>query len=498
MSQNETDQKYQQLIRDCDQLIKSGKINQVIGIISDLIVSQVPRSARQGLAKCCRRTGLIATGLRLLHPIIRSHKILEEPVTANEVCEYSALLARNGSVYEALELLKTVDSKTAPEALLYLGQCHILNWDYAEAVEYFEKFLISTGDEYSKLIARVNLISGYIVLFRLEEATRTLGNTIELAKEAGATRLLANCFELWGQVYFWQNDFLNARLMLTKASEIFNNAQSLDQLLILKTESIMNALEENSVTPLVEFRKLAVQRKNWESVREADLFMLKVAPNQKQLDHLIFGTPRSAYRRRIEKLVGALPNENYTLGSDKGLQLNLQTGLVTGVENLPIGKKVHQVISTLNRDFYAPINLGTLFYELYPNEYFDIDSSPFRIRQAILRTRQWLQQNNIPALIQQRKGAYSFFINGEFGIKFQLNQQAVNPTEVRWQQLKEKVASGAQFTSEDICSKLGWSRTTFRRLADWACENQALKRSGVGKATTYQIVELKTYQKKAA
>lgn len=469
-------------------MIKSGNVNQAMNLISDLVISQVPRSARHGLAKCCRRIGLIGTGLRLLHPIIRGHKILDEPALANEVCEYGALLARNGSVHEALELLKNVDSISAPDALLYQGQCHILNWDYSQAVEYFERFLTSSGDEYSKIIARVNLISGYIVLSRLKEATETLKETFKLAQQAGATRLLANCYELWGQVYFWQNDFSNARRMLKRASEIFNNAQSFDQLLILKTESIMAALEENSLAPLSQFRSLAMQRRYWEGMREADLFMLQVAPNQSQLDHLIFGTPRVAYRHRIENLVGASANQSYVLGSHSGPQLNLQTGLVSGVKSLPLGKQIHQVISTLNRDFYAPINMGTLFYELYPNEYFDIDSSPFRIRQAILRTRQWLDHNKIPAAIKQSQGAYRFLITGEFGVRLQLDCQSVNPTIVRWQQLKERLSPGIPFTSEQICHQMGWSRTTFRRLADWACENQHLRRSGVGKATTYQIV----------
>lgn len=488
MSRPEADLKYQELIAACDLMIKSGKMDQAIATISDLVVSQVPRSARQGLAKCCRRSGLIGVGLRLLHPVIRGEKIFDEPAYPTEICEYAALLARNGSIQEALQLLKDVDVRAAPEALLYQGQCHILSWEYAEAVEFFERFLASSGDEYSKLVARVNLISGYIVLFRLDEATAVLEETVAFAEKTGATRLLANCYELWGQVYFWQKDFSAARRMLHQATEIFSHAQSFDLLLIRKTEAIMAAIEENSIVPLKQFRKLAIERKNWESVREADLFILKVAPNQRQLDHLIFGTARIPYRRRIEALVEASPSRSYVLGSDDGPQLNLQTGLLQGGTTLPIGKKIHQVISTLNQDFYSPINIGTLFYELYPDEYFNIDSSPFRVRQAILRTRQWLADAGLPASVQQSHGAYRFQITGEFGIRIELDQSTINPTEVRWRQLKESFAPNVAYTSEQICLHLNWSRSTFRRLADWACANGHLQRFGTGKATTYQIV----------
>lgn len=488
------DQKYFALITECDALIKSGKISQVAAIISDLVIAQVPRSARQGLAKCCRRIGLIGPGLRLLHPLVRAQKILQDPANASEICEYSALLARNGSVHEALELLSSVDIVTAPEALLYRGQCHILNWDYAEAVECFEQFLVSSGEEYSKLIARVNLISGYIVLFRLDEAHATLNETLELAAKAGAARLMANCCELQGQVYFWQNDFANARRFLKQASDIFNNAQSFDQLLIHKTESLMLALEQKSTEPLNKFRALAAERKHWESVREADLFTLKVAPNQNQLDHLVFGTPRAAYRRRIEKMANANASETYTFGSKLGPQLTLPTGLVTDMSGLPLGKKTHQVISTLCKDFYAPINIGTLFFELYPNEYFDIDSSPFRLRQTILRMRQWLEENQLPAKIEQNNGAYRLVITGDFGIKLRLDQAAINATIARWQQLKERVQPGVIFKAEQICAEMGWSRSTFRRLADWACETQELRRSGTGKATTYTLGDARSLE----
>lgn len=487
MARTQQEDKYLALVAECDVLIKAGRINQVSKLISDLVIAQVPRIARQGLAKCCRRIGLIGIGLRLLHPVIRSQKILDEPVSAQEICEYSALLARNGSVFEALELLKSVDTTLAPEAFLYLGQCHILNWEYAEAVHYFEKFLSSNGDEYSKLVARVNLISGLIVLFKFDEAAVILSETIALAEKSGAARLKANCLELWGQVHFWRKDFPEARKMLSAAAAIFSNVQSTDQFLILKTEAIMNALETKSAEPLARFRNLAVERRNWEGIREADLFLQQISPSQNSLDHLIFGTPKTAYRRRIEMLVGSHPSEKYVLGQTTGPQLQLRTGKVIGGSSPPLGKKIHQVISTLNKDFYAPVNVGTLFYELYPDEYFNVDSSPFRIRQAILRTRQWLEQNDIPASIEQSQGSYRFSIHGNFGVTLELDSQAVNPTMVRWQLLKDRLAPGKSFTSEEICQEMNWSRTTFRRLADWACENALLVRSGVGKATTYQL-----------
>jgi tetratricopeptide (TPR) repeat protein len=500
---------YQDLISQCDALIKAGKMNQVATLIARLNFSRVPRPLRQGLAKICRRAVLISHGLRLLQPIIRNENPSDEPATGGEICEYAVLLLVNGSVREALELLATVDSKTSPEAFMYQGFCEISQWECGKGAQSFEHFLNATQDEYSKLIARVNLASCYAATFQLEKAAELLAETIELAEKAGAKRLVGNCHELSGQVYFWQNDFAKAREACAKALGIFGEAPSYDQLLVCKTEAVMKALETKSLKPLTEFRELAVTRKHWSCVREADLFSVKVQFHQKNLDHVVFGTAMPMYRQRIEQVVGANPSESYIYGSDKALLMDLRTGKFSRGKksevSLNAGKKNHQVLAALLKDFYVPVNSGTLFSELYPEEYYNSESSPFRINQLILRVRSWLKENKIPASIEQFEGSYRLAISGQFGIQLEREASAIDSFAVRLQELKTTFAEVPSFSGEEVRQKLNWSKSMFHRVSDWALKNGELEKSGQGRSTQYQVKESQssdgssaTFKKKAA
>jgi tetratricopeptide (TPR) repeat protein len=476
----EAESKYEQLISECDQLIKAGKISTVSNRISQLSLAQVPRAHRQALAKICRRAGLIGQGLRLLQPVIRNEKSKEIIATAGEKCEYSVLLSRNGSVQEAMNLLEGVDALDAPEVLTSLAYCHMARWEYSKAAEFLEKFLESGADPYSKLIARVNLAASYLATSKLLEADLLCTKTIDIAELAGATRLVGNCLEIRGQVHFRNGDFAKARLDLNRASEVFGGIQSYDQLFIIKWQAVMTALESKSPEPLLKFREEAVSRKHWESVRDADLFLLKVQFDQKLLDYLVFGTPLPAYRERILEMIGAPASPTFILGSATGPSLDLRIGQAG---------KVHDMVKALLRDFYVPRNVGSLFSEIYPDEYFDINSSPLRVRQLMWRTRHWLGENKIPALIHQDEATYRLSLEGNFGVLLDLEQESVAPvlSSARWIQLKDHFAARTSFTAQEATESLGCSRATFNRLAEEVLLTGELQKTGIGKSTVYQI-----------
>lgn len=477
---------YDQLLVDCDTLLKAGKISSVNELIRHLNFSKVPRKYRQALGKICRRSGLIESGLRLLHPIIRSELALQVPASAAEICEYAVLLSRNGSIDEALKLLDSVDVKEAPEALLYQGFCHVSNWNYQQAASDFEKYLNSEIDTYSKLIAQVNLIASYVANGQLDRAASLLDETLLMAQEFQALRLIGNCLELRAQVSFFRGDFAQARQDLQRSLEVLSQSGSYDQLLIHKWQSTMTALETQDLEPLSKFSAEALEKRHWESVRDTDFYRLKIKFDQKMLDHLLFGTPSPFYCRRVEKELPQKPSEFYIYGSDQGRILDLQTGEIAGSDEIS-GTKIHQMISALLTDFYAPCNVGELFAEIYPDEYFDINSSPVRIRQVLRRVRRWLEANSIPASIEESKGSYKFVINGEFGIRIPFERSPVENTATLWQKALMVFQTDGAFSAEEACQKLQISRTSFHRLSTWAIENKYLIKTGRNRATVYRI-----------
>lgn len=479
---------YEELLSTCDVLIKAGKIGEVEEPLLALNFTSVPRKWLHAIAKLCRRAGLIEQGLRLLQPLIRNELSLNEPPTSQEVCEYAVLLSRNGSILEALKLLQGIKILEAPESILYEGFCHVSGWNYSKAAACFEKYLQSSDDSYTKLIARVNLVAAYIATRQLEAADKLLNEAIDDAKSAGANRLVGNCFELAGQVAFFKGNFENARRELDRASKVFAQSGSYDELLIYKWRSTMQAMEEKSIEPLMRFRAHAVKKKHWESVRDTDFYRLKVSFDQNIFDHLIFGTPSEYYRERVLREIPQVPSAFINYGGTEEPDFDLQTGRMKRSGPVIAGKKIHQVLNTLLKDFYAPLTVGSLFSEIYPEDYFDIDSSPLRVRQTLRRTRRWLELSEIPATIDESRGHYKLNFSASFVIRISLGRVSASTFEIQWQKIQELFPAGAAFSAEEAGLKLQISRTSFHRWLTWALDSNLVEKSGVNKATLYRII----------
>jgi tetratricopeptide (TPR) repeat protein len=482
-------------IDECDLLVKSGQMNAVSEKIRALVFAEVPRKWRHALAKICRRTGMIERGLRLLHPIVRREAHSHEPApTAIEICEYAVLLSRQGSVLEALGLLKDVDKTLTPEAWLYQGFCHVSHWNYAQAAEDFQRYLECAVDSYSILIAKVNLAAACIPTCQLERAKGLLSEIFEAARVTNATRLIGNCLELSAQVEFSAKNFSEARRFLNQSLEVLGQTESYDHLFIQKWRAVMVSLEENSTAELLKFRETAVARKHWESVRDTDYYCLKVHFDQKMFDHLIYGTPSEFYRARVISEISQNPSPifhyNHAPDLEHTVDLDLKSGVLTSSNESISGTKVHQMMSIFLRELYAPRSLGALFAELYPNEYFDINSSATRVRQVLRRTRRWLEQQKIPATIEEMHGSYQLRWSERFNIRMELEKAPITIHFGLYHKALRVFEAGGVFSAEQACRQLSISRTTFHRWAAWAEENGFIAKSGNNRSTTYRLVTL--------
>ena len=90
---------YADLAKLCDADIRGGHVERVAKHLSKLDILNVPRSWRQPLAKLCRRAGLYANGLKLLHPLLpiagaSAAGATSLPISASELAEYSVMLPR--------------------------------------------------------------------------------------------------------------------------------------------------------------------------------------------------------------------------------------------------------------------------------------------------------------------------------------------------------------------------------------------------------------------
>lgn len=475
-------EQFQNLISEWDSLVRQGQLNRVAEQIRQINLQQIPRESRKSFASVCRRAGLIAQGLRVLQPVIRQQ---DQNPTPEETCEYGALLMRNGSLWEAMKLFTSVDTKQLPLSLLYQGFCHIYSWDYEAAVPLFEATLDSSIDDYSKLIALVNLGASLSSLERSREALEVVNRAIESASQVKALRLVGNCLEIRAQIHISENNFAAAKQDLHEAHAMFDQNKNYDLLLISKYRALIQATEENSLSPLIQFKADALAKKHWESVRDADFFTLKICFDRKLFDHLVFGSPMQGYRKRVLRKFPQEPSSHYVFGSDGFRVLDLESGQGLSEDGLHPGQKVHAVIAALVADFYAPRDTGTMFSILYPNEYFDIASSPGRVRQAIYRARAWLRSQHISAEILQDGGQYRFFVNGDFGVRVPYAKIDLQTDAIRFLDMKKALPPGRPFTVGDACASLQISRSTFHRLVQYGLETCQLRRVGVKRSTAY-------------
>jgi hypothetical protein len=151
------------------------------------------------------------------------------------------------------------------------------------------------------------------------------------------------------------------------------------------------------------------------------------------------------------------------------------------------GKKIHQLVEVLLRDFYSPLKLGGLFRELFPGEYFDPDSSPGRVHQLIWRARRWLESSDIPVEISENEGEYRLKINGQFSFRVPYERAGIDSIQVLYGRLKNEIGTDRSFAASDACRALGLSRSGFKAFAARAVARGLLSRVGTHSRTRYSF-----------
>lgn len=471
------------LIAKTGELIQRGQLASAIRILRDINCASVPDRSRLELARLCRRTGLIAQGLRLLNPRVRG---TSDP-TPNESVEYAILILRNGGVAEARKIAEGISPTLAPEVLFCLASVHVAQWDYATAKNLLAQYANVAPTPYAQRIARLNLGAAMVVTGDLEDARVLLDELGSAAAADGQGRLLANSLELRAQIAIEQRDFVLARRFLAEGRAHLGDGNTADQFHLRKWETIVSALESHNVDLLEAFRTEAIKRGDFESVRECDLYKQIICYDEDGFNFLVFGNPHLHYRERIFTKTGHRPSkERYDFGAG-GACLNLATGeLEGGAAHVPSGRRHHQLISALTRDFYAPVLPGELFALLFPREHFNPFSSPQKLRQSICRCRKWLRDEGLNLEITAENSRYSLSPSDQVRIRLTLDRAEVGEARPKLARLHQRF-SQSWFTAREARSHLQMPLTTCRNVLRWGLDHHLLESRGRGSATQYRL-----------
>ena len=139
-----------------------------------------------------------------------------------------------------------------------------------------------------------------------------------------------------------------------------------------------------------------------ETQRECDLHRAVITQDQELFSHVYAGTPLPSYRARMlrffPKASGVGPVASWSTPTEKHFNLNFGRDVQSGIE-VKAGPSTHRLIWELCCDFYRQLPVGSLFHLLFPNEYYDPDTSRDRVQAIIYRARGWLMEHDIPMAV---------------------------------------------------------------------------------------------------
>jgi hypothetical protein len=347
--------------------------------------------------------------------------------------------------------------------------------------------LSSPLSDYVRAVGLVNLLAAYVTLEHRGEAARTLMELETITTKNNYVRLQANICELGAQLFIQNGDLAQAGQSLRRAADILGTNQTRDQLWIKKWGAVLQSIKSNSGRALREFRKEAVLRKHWESVRESDFYSLKINFDRERFEYLMSGTPYPAYRQRVLRHLGQTLDKSYFSSGDmSGNLMDLQNGqVILHGKTVSMPPLLHKLTGALMSDFYRPLPMGSLFGKLFPGEHFNIFHSPDRVYQAVYRCRSWFAENGVPMAIHEDSGSYSISHDRRLTVLIPYNGRVLSGMESMLRQAGQLAPKNKPIRAGELLGPLGISAATATRFLNWAVENGFAVRSGQGRGTRY-------------
>ena len=242
---------------------------------------------------------------------------------------------------------------------------------------------------------------------------------------------------------------------------------------------------------LESLRKEAVERKHWETWRDIDRVEAVAKRDTQLLAHLYYGTPFPIFRESLMKVVkGWVPPESYQwkMGKGKGEILKVWAGKKDGNEDgLKEGQAVHRLLVVLASDFYRPFRTATLCNLLYPEEHFHPEHSPTKLRQILVRLREWLEEQGLKLSVLEENGGYRLHHEGDVTLELveKVHTASRERPNVLLDQLREKFPLG--FGTAEAAKASGLNPRALQRLLEKGIESGLIARVGKGKNTRYEF-----------
>lgn len=474
MSQNKT--KWDSRIELLENQIRGGELEAVRNALMAPDIGKVPRSHCSRLANIARRAQRPSLSLRLLQPIVRPKVKNFTSASGEETLEYAYALQRVGAKNESLKLLENL-SQHHYKAHLASAFHHMFEWNYREAIRHLDRHMGSQEiSPYEAIVAEVNRLACLVAL-NDREAESLFRNLSRSIQENGSVILRGNSLEIMAQYWIGLGNFKEARRLLGEAKDLIVDSGDIYRLLIEKWLAIADALENEHLEPLFAIRQQALVLSHWETLRDLDFVRAKLQPGSHWADWVYYGTPYAGFRDRFKDV--RIFAETCWVARETEANQKWDPWFPLGGG----GDLMHRFAASLLRDFYRPARIGEIFSNLFPDQYFDIEVSPNRIHQIASRARLWLEEENVPARLEEASGSYSLRWNS--GLALLARKTPIRFTKIEFLFERFRESHPVVLSSREWAKKLGCSGEKCKRLLREASEAGLISVQRKGQYSTY-------------
>jgi len=483
-------------INELEELIRVGRGDLVRHELQKIDLKNLSIAYLPSYSNIARRVGQANLALKILNPVVKT-AVKVTDLTPEARLAYGAAMIDIGAYQTGVDILITIDPNEYPQALLFQSFACFNQWQSAAAIPLLVKYVGSARlTEYELMIGRLNLTSAYVGEGQYDSAQEILKDLLPDAERSDRQLVLGSCYELLGQCYVFSGERKRAEDALNQAVEILKMSFILPALWARKWQAINQLLarKPEGHLQLEKVRAEAVEKHDFETVRECDLLLGKSDRDVELLNQIFFGTSYEGYRRRMKRILGeevfGLITDSYVhrIGSEPYREVDLFTGTERGgLAQLRFGRQGHQLLFLLASDLYKPFKLGTLFAELFPDERFNPYSSPARIYQAITRFRSEVDQLELDFEINEVEGRFGL---GGHSVALYYSKPIENVgfIDLHFEQIKVRFPSD-EFTAKEVSDCFDLSVRSAQRKLQFYFDRGLLQRFGAGKNRRYWVAE---------
>lgn len=503
------------------QMISKGdgkKVSQEIA--SFLQKNEVPFEDLKSFSGLSWRIGQPKLGIKILSPYLKKCRDLRQKPAPEIITEYTGCLLQLGAHQEALRTLYSMNTEKIGRALFLQSLALFRDWNYRDAVPLLTKYYESLDPTYEKKIVGVNLASALLGSENLNECANLLQLLKPELAETKSTLLLGNCLEIESQIYFERGQFDHALLLLSESESYLKNSQNVGYLFCKKWQwintcarDVIHSHDENKLSKIqfpTDLVMMAQNLKHWETLREIDLFWGVFKKDKNLLKHTYFGSPIKRYRSRILKILDIFYKDHNlhfkkrseTVSFLNRSYLNLPQDVKTDLQTFDIGSilmdfqlkgftdLMRLCLLKLLKERYTPLRVGQLFSQLWPEEHFDLTTSPDKVFQIIKRLKYFLKSQKIPVSILTVNDGYFLSFNTEFKLLMNtdlLNDDLDSINDLIFLKIEHAFMHQDIFRNSEVAKLLNVSLRSSQRYLLRLEQTHKIERGGMGKHTYYKI-----------